>query len=118
MRKFFLILLLCSSSMKAQNTNSDYQAFRKGVLDSYVGFRKTVLEDYAKYLQGIWDEYEQFKGIKMDGGLILFSSDRRTSFRLNQSNIPSGRIQVASAIYSFIYCFVFIINGKMEGLLC
>lgn len=66
MRKFFLILLLCSSSMKAQNTNSDYQAFRKGVLDSYVGFRKTVLEDYAKYLQGIWDEYEQFKGIKRD----------------------------------------------------
>lgn len=57
MRKYFYILLLCSS-MVAQNTNSDYQAFRKGVLDSYVSFRKTVLEDYAKYLQGIWDEYE------------------------------------------------------------
>ena len=66
MRKYFIILLLCSSSMMAQNTNSDYQAFRKGVLGSYDSFRKTVLEDYAKYLQGVWDEYEQFRGIKRD----------------------------------------------------
>lgn len=66
MRKYFIILLLCSSSMMAQNTNSDYQAFRKGVLGSYDSFRKTVLEDYAEYLQGIWDEYEQFRGIKRD----------------------------------------------------
>ena len=66
MRKYFFILLLCSSSMMAQNTNSDYQAFRKGVLGSYDNFRKTVLEDYAKYLQGVWDEYEQFRGIKRD----------------------------------------------------
>lgn len=57
MRKYFFILLLCYSSMMAQNTNSDYQAFRKGVLGSYDSFRKTVLEDYAEYLQGIWDEY-------------------------------------------------------------
>ncbi len=66
MRKYFFILLLCYSSMMAQNTNSDYQAFRKGVLGSYDSFRKTVLEDYAEYLQGIWDEYEQFRGIKRD----------------------------------------------------
>lgn len=66
MRKYFFILLLCSSSMMAQNTNSDYQAFRKRVLDNYGSFRKTVLENYAKYLQGVWDEYEQFKGIKRD----------------------------------------------------
>ena len=66
MRKYFFILLLCSSSMMAQNTNSDYQAFRKGVLGSYDSFRKTVLEDYAEYLQGVWDEYEQFRGIKRD----------------------------------------------------
>ena len=66
MRKYFFILLLCSSSMMAQNTNSDYQAFRKRVLDNYGSFRKTVLEYYAKYLQGVWDEYEQFKGIKRD----------------------------------------------------
>ena len=52
--------------MMAQNTNSDYQAFRKRVLDNYGSFRKTVLENYAKYLQGVWDEYEQFKGIKRD----------------------------------------------------
>lgn len=66
MRKYFFILLLCSSSMMAQNTNSDYQAFRKRVIDNYGSFRKTVLENYAKYLQGVWDEYEQFKGIKRD----------------------------------------------------
>lgn len=66
MRKYFIILLLCSSSMMAQNTYSDYQAFRKGVLGSYDSFRKTVLEDYAEYLQGVWDEYEQFRGIKRD----------------------------------------------------
>lgn len=66
MRKYFFILLLCSSSIMAQNTNSDYQAFRKGVLGSYGSFRKTLLEDYAEYLQGIWDEYEQFKGFTRD----------------------------------------------------
>ena len=66
MRKYFFILLLCSSSMMAQNTNLDYQTFRKGVLGSYDSFRKTVLEDYAKYLQGVWDEYEQFRGVKRD----------------------------------------------------
>lgn len=66
MRKYFFILLLCFSSMMAQNTNSDYQAFHKGVLDSYGSFRKTVLEDYAKYLQGVWEEYKQFRGIKRD----------------------------------------------------
>ena len=66
MRKYFFILLLCSSSMMAQNTNSDYQAFRKGVLGSYNSFRETILEDYAEYLQGVWDEYEQFRGIRRD----------------------------------------------------
>ena len=64
MRKYFFILLLCSSAMMAQNTYSDYQAFRKGVLGSYDSFRETILENYAEYLQGVWDEYEQFKGIR------------------------------------------------------
>lgn len=63
MRKYFFILLLCSSSIMAQNTNSDYQAFRKGVLGSYDSFRETILENYAEYLQGVWNEYEQFRGI-------------------------------------------------------
>ena len=66
MRKYFFILLLYSSSMMAQNINSEYHTFRKGVLGSYDSFRKTVLEEYAKYLQGVWDEYEQFRGIKRD----------------------------------------------------
>ena len=64
MRKYFFILLLCSSAMMAQNTYSDYQAFRKGVLGSYDSFRETILENYVEYLQGVWDEYEQFRGIR------------------------------------------------------
>ena len=64
MRKYFFILLLCSSAMMAQNTYSDYQAFRKGVLGSYDSFRETILENYAEYLQGVWVEYEQFRGIR------------------------------------------------------
>lgn len=43
---------------------------------------------------------------------------RRTSFRLNQSNIPSGRIQVASAIYSFIFVLFFYKNEKNDCLVC
>ena len=39
---------------------------------------------------------------------------RQTSFRLNQFNIPSGRIQVARAIYSFIFCSIFILTEKWK----
>ena len=54
MRKYFFILLLCSSAMMAQNTYSDYQAFRKGVLGSYDSFRETILENYAEYLAAVF----------------------------------------------------------------
>lgn len=66
MRKYFFLLLTCSSSLMAQDIHSDFQAYRKGVLENYSGFRKSVLDDYAKYLQGVWEEYEEFKGVKRD----------------------------------------------------
>lgn len=66
MRRYFFILLLCSSSMMAQDINFDFQAFRKGMLENYSEYRENVLSDYAKYLQGVWDKYEEFKGDKRD----------------------------------------------------
>lgn len=66
MHKYVILLLMCSSSIMAQNLNTDFQAFRRGVLENYSGFRKTVLDNYTVYLQGVWDEYELFRGIKRD----------------------------------------------------
>lgn len=66
MRKYFFLLLMCSSSLMAQDINSDFQAYRKGMLENYSGFRKTILDDYAKYLQGVWEEYDAFRGQKRD----------------------------------------------------
>lgn len=64
MRRYLLGLLLCSSSMMAQDVNTDFQAFRKDMLGNYSGFRKSVLDDYANYLNGIWEEFQVFRGIK------------------------------------------------------
>lgn len=66
MNKILFFFLLCSSPVIAQNNHSDFQAFRKGMLENYNNYKKTILEDYAKYLQGIWKEYEEFKGNKRD----------------------------------------------------
>lgn len=64
MRRYLLGLLLCSSSMMAQDVNTDFQAFRKDMLGNYSGFRKSVLDDYANYLNGIWEEFQVFRGVK------------------------------------------------------
>lgn len=66
MRKYLFLLFMCPSSLMAQDINSDFQAFRKGMLENYSEYRENVLSDYAKYLQGIWDKYEEFKGVKRD----------------------------------------------------
>ena len=47
MRKYFFILLLCSSAMMAQNTYSDYQAI----------LMEVVKGDDTKPI--IWDEYKK-----------------------------------------------------------
>lgn len=64
MRRYLLGLLLCSSSMMAQDVNTDFQAFRKDMLGNYSSFRKSVLDDYANYLNGIWEEFQVFRGVK------------------------------------------------------
>lgn len=64
MRKYLLVLLLCSSAAMAQDVNTDFQAFRKDMLGSYGKFRKRVLDNYANYLNGIWTEFQVFRGIK------------------------------------------------------
>jgi len=64
MCRYLLGLLLCSSSMMAQDVNTDFQAFRKDMLGNYSSFRKSVLDDYANYLNGIWEEFQVFRGVK------------------------------------------------------
>ncbi len=64
----YLLFLLCfyASSVMAQNADTDYQAFRKGLLSDFQGFRKRILDDYAKYLQGVWARYDEFRGTQRD----------------------------------------------------
>lgn len=66
MRKCFLMLLMCSSSLMAQETATDFQAYRKSVLENFSSFRNSVLDDYVQYLQGVWNRYEEFKGVERD----------------------------------------------------
>lgn len=63
---FFVLLLTYTSPLMAQNVNTDFQSFRKGMIESYNGFRQSVLDNYAKYLQEVWKEYEEFRGVKRD----------------------------------------------------
>ena len=51
---------------KGQDVNTDYQSFRKDLLDDYQKYRKGVLDDYANYLAGIWQEFQLFRGVKRD----------------------------------------------------
>lgn len=66
-KSLFFILLICSVTTKGQDVNSDYQSFRKGLLDSFQSYRKTVYDNYSDYLAGIWEEFQLFHGTKRDG---------------------------------------------------
>jgi len=67
MKEFlFLILLTWPVLAKGQDVNTDYQSFRKDLLDSYQKYRKGVLDDYADYLAGVWKEFQLFRGVKRD----------------------------------------------------
>lgn len=67
MKKIFTLLVLCCVSlvMDAQNTDDDFQTYRRNLLSNYHGFRHSVLEDYKKFLNGIWEDYEVFAGKKL-----------------------------------------------------
>jgi hypothetical protein len=66
MRKYLLLLLICTQQVFAQDIGADYQSFRKSLLDNYQSYRTDVLQNYAKYLEGVWDEYQVFRGVKRD----------------------------------------------------
>lgn len=67
MKEFlFLILLTWPVLAKGQDVNTDYQSFRKDLLDGYQKYRKGILDDYADYLAGIWKEFLLFRGVKRD----------------------------------------------------
>ena len=61
-----LILLALTGLAKGQDVNTDYQSFRKDILDGYQKYRKGVLDDYADYLAGVWKEFQLFRGLKRD----------------------------------------------------
>jgi hypothetical protein len=65
MRRFLLFtLFIWSVVANAQDINTDYQTYRKELLNGYQKYRKGVLDDYADYLAGIWEEFQVFKGEK------------------------------------------------------
>lgn len=67
MKKIIVFILLSWTGLaKGQDVNTDYQSFRKELLNDYQKYRKGVLDDYADYLAGIWKEFQLFQGIKRD----------------------------------------------------
>ena len=67
MRGYFVfVLFACSAMAGAQDVNTDFQSFRKGLLGDFQTYRKGILDDYADYLDGIWKEYQAFRGEKRD----------------------------------------------------
>ena len=67
MKKFLILIFLAWTGLaKGQDANTDYQSFRKDLLDDYQKYRKGVLDDYADYLAGIWKEFQLFRGVKRD----------------------------------------------------
>lgn len=66
MRKYFFLLLFATSVSYAQDINSDYKAYREGLLNGYQNFRKGILDDYANFLDGVWKEFQVFRGVKRD----------------------------------------------------
>lgn len=57
-------MFFSSAYAMAQQTHSDFQAYRDSIINEYKGFRKGLLDDYAKFLDGIWKEFEVFRGVK------------------------------------------------------
>lgn len=64
MRKLIFLMFFSSAYAIAQQTHSDFQAYRDSIINEYKGFRKGLLDDYAKFLDGIWKEFEVFRGVK------------------------------------------------------
>ena len=57
---------MATMAANAQDMNSDFDSFRKSILNNYEGFRQSVLSSYASFLDGVWQEYNVFRGAKAD----------------------------------------------------
>ena len=55
-----IMFVLCNAY--SQSTD-DFNTFRQNMMTDYQNFRKTILDNYATYLDGVWKEFQQFKGI-------------------------------------------------------
>lgn len=65
----FIMMLLSSGYIKAQDKSgatTDYDKFRKEMLQGYESFREGVYDDYDKFLEGMWRDYDTAKGYKPD----------------------------------------------------
>ena len=67
-KRFSIVLFAAMATMaaNAQDMNSDFDSFRKSILNNYEGFRQSVLSSYATFLDGVWQEYNVFRGAKAD----------------------------------------------------
>ena len=67
-KRFSIVLFAAMATMaaNAQDMNSDFDSFRKSILNNYEGFRQSVLSSYASFLDGVWQEYNVFRGAKAD----------------------------------------------------
>ncbi len=48
----------------AQSQHKSFEEFRKGIMSDYNQFRKTILDHYADFLNGEWHEYESLNAMK------------------------------------------------------
>lgn len=67
MKRFlcFFIAIAGIACSNAQNSES-FQKYRQKMLSEYNQFRKSVLDNYADYLNTVWKEYETFKAKERD----------------------------------------------------
>ncbi len=61
-----LLLVSIATAAQAQNANDTFQQFRQEMLSDYNAFRKSVLDSYADFLATAWKEFQTFKGMPRD----------------------------------------------------
>ena len=61
-----LFVLLATLSLQAQT--DDFKAFRAQMLSEYQDFRKGIMERYVEFLDAAWAEYEAMAGADLRTG--------------------------------------------------
>ena len=66
MKKFLILIFLAWTGLaKGQDANTDYQSFRKDLLNDYQKYRKGILDDYADYLSLVVFSTRTFNGLPL-----------------------------------------------------